>query len=164
MLTLTIRNSLKKSTFAYKASSTLCRLSWDRAHMALCTEGRPLRLLKIIKRSRSASLQAMSFRVKLGTPYANCKENQCFIYYYETCILLRRIKNLSKVDNLTSAPADILMNGREMWSAEAPNLESPSLDIILDHLAFRHIFCLLISKFSFHCKSPVSHLPFLTVI
>lgn len=40
-----------------------------------------------------------------------------------------------------------------MWSAEALSLEPHSLDVMLDHCVFSHVFPLLISDPSFHRKS-----------
>lgn len=65
---LTTRKSLKKSTLAYRVSSTHCKVPWEREHMASRTVCAPRLWLKIMKRSRRASLQAMSFSTRSGTP------------------------------------------------------------------------------------------------
>lgn len=73
---LTTRKSLKKSTLAYRVSSTHCRVPWEREHMVSRTVCAPWRWLKIMKRLRRVSLQAMSFSIRSGTPWANCREEK----------------------------------------------------------------------------------------
>ena len=73
---LTTWKSLKKSTLAYRVSSIHCRVPWEREHKLPRTVWAARRWGKIRKRSRRASLQAMSFSIRSGTPWANCRKEK----------------------------------------------------------------------------------------